>query len=226
MIILKDIAKIYPTRRGPRTVFSNINLEIQKQDRIGILGANGAGKSTLIRIIGGAEPPSRGKVERLMSTSWPLASGGAFQGSLTAIDNVKFICRIYAAPIAPAIEFVKNFTELGNYLDEPVKTYSSGMKSKLGFALSMIIDFDCYLIDESTAVGDKRFREKCRVELFEKRGERALLMVSHQMSTIKQYCNKAGVLKNGSLFMFPDVESAYEFYTGDKLLPNLNDEQL
>ena len=158
MIKLINVCKDYPTRAGPRRVLHNIDLMIHPGEKVGILGRNGAGKSTLIRLVSGAEPPTIGKIERNMSVSWPLAFSGGFQGSLTGADNVRFICRIYGVDFRPRFEFVRDFSELGIYLNEPVSSYSSGMKARLAFAISMTIDFDCYLIDEVMAVGDARFR--------------------------------------------------------------------
>ncbi len=216
MITLRNIEKIYTTRKGPRTILSKVNLDISPGEKIGILGSNGAGKSTLIRIIGGAEMPTRGRVERTMSVSWPLAFGGGFQGSLSGLDNLRFICRVYGTDIKTTTQYVREFTELGAYLNEPVKNYSSGMKAKLAFAISMTVEFDCYLIDEVIAVGDIKFQEKCKQELFEKRKDRALIVVSHQNTNIKQYCNRACVLRSGALLQFPDVESALKDYTDNK----------
>lgn len=212
MITLKNISKIYETRKGPRTILNDINLEVKKGEKIGILGGNGSGKSTLIRIISGAELPTKGKVNHEMSVSWPLAFGEAFQGSLTGLDNLRFICRVYDVDIQSTIEFVRDFTELGAYLNEPIKNYSSGMKAKLAFAISMSVEFDCYLIDEVIAVGDARFQEKCRRELFEKRADRSLIIVSHVISNIQDFCTRTCVLRDGILHQFPDVDSGYTFY--------------
>lgn len=212
MITLDNVSKVYSTREGPRTVLDGISLRIAKGEKVGILGRNGAGKSTLIRLISGAELPSSGQVHRGISISWPLAFGGAFQGSLSGLDNLRFICRIYDAPIEPAIAFVEEFSELGNYLKEPVKKYSSGMRARLAFAISMAVEFDCFLIDEIVAVGDSRFHEKCRVELFEKRSDRAMIIVSHSPDYIRSHCQHAAVLVAGKLHSFDQVEEAFSFY--------------
>ena len=212
MISLNNVTKIYQTRQGPRTVLEGINLQIAKGEKVGILGRNGAGKSTLIRLISGAELPTRGSIHRGISISWPLAFGGAFQGSLSGLDNVRFICRIYDAPIDAAINFVKEFSELGGYLHEPVKKYSSGMRARLAFAISMAIEFDCFLIDEIVAVGDSRFHEKCHAELFEKRKSRAMIIVSHSADYIREHCQRAAVLVAGKLHSFANVDEAFDFY--------------
>ncbi len=212
MIQLENIVKTYRTRKGSRVVLDNINLTVSKGQRLGILGRNGSGKSTLIRMISGAEPPTSGRVRRGISVSWPLAFGGAFQSFLTGLDNLRFICRVYGVDYKPVIPYVEEFTELGLYLREPVEHYSSGMRARLAFALSMAIEFDCFLIDEVIAVGDSRFHEKCRVELFEKRKDRTLIIVSHDPNTIRSHCETASVLVDGKLRSFEHIDEAYEYY--------------
>ena len=212
MIRLTNVSKSYATRRGSNVVLSGLNLEVGRGERLGILGCNGAGKSTLIRLISGADLPTTGTIEREMSVSWPLAFSGAFQGTLSGLDNLRFICRVYGVSSEDRIQFVRDFSELGSYLREPVKTYSSGMRSRLAFAISMAVEFDCFLIDEVVAVGDSRFRERCRVELFEKRKDRAMILVSHQKSFIKTHCTRAAVLRSGQLQHYSTLEEALEAY--------------
>jgi capsular polysaccharide transport system ATP-binding protein len=194
-----------PTQRA--TAFTRC-----RGEKIGILGRNGAGKSTLIRILSGVEKPDTGKVSQGMSISWPLAFGGGFQGSLTGLDNLKFICRVYGVDFHAKRDFVEEFAELGKFFREPTRSYSAGMRSRLAFAISMAVEFDCFLIDEIISVGDARFHAKCQAELFEKRKDRAWIMVSHQSDNIRSHCDRAGVLHNGSLRMFDDVEEAFDHY--------------
>ncbi|WP_025098467.1 ABC transporter ATP-binding protein [Burkholderia sp. A1] len=212
MIELSNVCKDYHTRQGRRRVLSDIDLRVVPGEKIGVLGRNGAGKSTLIRLISGAELPTNGRIHRSMSVSWPLAFGGAFQGSLTGMDNLRFICRVYGADAKAAEPFVQEFSELGYYLREPVKSYSAGMRARLAFAISMAIEFDCFLIDEIVAVGDSRFHAKCHHELFVKRADRALIIVSHDASYIRQHCDRAAVLQQGRLHQFDHVDDAYAFY--------------
>lgn len=218
MIELCNVTKKYKVRGGERVVLNNVSFSVSRGQKLGILGRNGAGKSTLIRIISGAELPSSGHISRKMTVSWPLAFGGAFQGSLTGYDNLRFICRIYGADFKKAKPFVEEFTELGVYLREPVKKYSSGMRSRLAFALSMAIEFDCFLIDEIVAVGDSRFHEKCRVELFEKRRDRAMILVSHDVGYMREHCESAAVLDAGELKIFESVDAAQDFYAASTAL--------
>lgn len=212
MIALENISKVYSTRHGEHTVLNGVNLRVEMGERIGILGKNGAGKSTLIRLISGVERPTSGSVYRGISISWPLAFGGAFQGSLSGLDNIRFICRVYGVPPDSVIPYVEDFSELGVYLREPVKKYSSGMRARLAFGISMAVEFDCFLIDEIVAVGDSRFQEKSRIELFEKRGDRAMIMVSHNAEFIRAHCNRAAVLSAGKLHDFENLEDAFSFY--------------
>jgi capsular polysaccharide transport system ATP-binding protein len=212
MLAFENITKVYRTRAGPRTVLDDVSLTVQRGQHVGILGRNGSGKSTLIRIVGGAEPPTSGRVKRTMRVSWPLAFGGAFQSYLTGLDNLRFVCRIYEADYERAKPFVEDFAELGSYMREPLFHYSTGMRARLAFAISLAVEFDCYLIDEVTTVGDSRFHEKCRTELFEKRKDRALIFVSHNASDIKQHCESASVLRGGKLHTFERVDDAYAFY--------------
>ena len=184
---------------------------------MGILGRNGTGKSTLIRIISGQDVPDRGRIFRGMKVSWPLAFSSGFQGSLTGLDNMRFIARIYGADHEQIRDFVEDFAELGRYFKEPVKNYSSGMQARLAFALSLAIEFDCYLIDEVTAVGDARFHQKCHLELFERRKDRAFIMVSHDPNFIQSHCDRACVLEQGRLIEFPDVAGAQDHYVNQVL---------
>ena len=212
MIEVRELTKYYRTRQGRRVVLDGVNMRLDRGRNLGILGRNGAGKSTLIRLLSGAERPTSGRIVRGMSVSWPLAFGGAFQGHLTGLDNLKFVCRVYGVDYRPLIPFVEEFTELGVYFREPVSHYSNGMVTRLAFALSMAIEFDCFLIDEAMVVGDKRFHDRCHIELFRKRRDRAFILVTHEASVIRQYCEAACVLHQGKLLHFPTVDAAYQFY--------------
>ncbi len=212
MISIENVSKTYGTRFGRRTVLDRVNLKLEKGRNVGILGRNGAGKSTLIRLLSGAEDPTSGRIHRHMSVSWPLAFTGAFQTHLTGLDNLKFVCRVYGVDWRPLVPFVEEFTELGLYFREPVMHYSVGMLMRLAFALSMAIEFDCFLIDEGLAVGDSRFGDRCHVELFQKRKDRSFILVSHDPNIIKTYCERACVLHLGRLHNFDTVDEAYDFY--------------
>jgi capsular polysaccharide transport system ATP-binding protein len=213
VIRLESVSKWYPTASGHRKVLDDVSFTLRKGQKIGILGANGAGKSTLIRVLAGVEQPSRGMVHRDMSLSWPLAFGGAFQSSLTGMDNLRFISRVYGCDEIRMLRFVEEFSELGRYLREPIKIYSSGMRARLAFALSIAVEFDCFLIDEVIAVGDQRFQEKCRDELFVKREDRSMILVSHDPKLIRQYCDFAAILDRGKLTLCASVDEAYSVYT-------------
>lgn len=212
MIACEKLCKSYPAGHGRRQILKNIDFTIRPGERVALLGRNGAGKSTLIKQIGGVELPDSGRVIRKMTNSWPLGFNGGFQGSLTGYDNARFIARIYGTSYREIKDFVEDFTELGRALAMPVKTYSSGMRFRLAFALSLAIEFDCYLIDEVILVGDQAFQQKCADELFDKRSDRALLVASHDMSTIREICDRGVVLKDGTLSAYSDIESAVEAY--------------
>ena len=218
MIIVDNVSKKYATRKGYKTVLNNISFTLHRGEKLGILGRNGAGKSTLIRLISEIEKPTSGTIKRSMSISWPLAFTGAFQGSLTGMDNLRFICRIYQTEIKKTKEYVEDFAELGEYLYEPIKKYSSGMRARLAFALSLSIEFDCYLIDEVIAVGDSRFTQKCKKELFENKKDRSLILVSHNINAIKSYCDKAMVLDEGNLYQFETIDEAYQYHNKQQKL--------
>jgi capsular polysaccharide transport system ATP-binding protein len=213
MIELRNIRKTYHARSGPVDVLRGLDLRVEKGDKVGIVGRNGAGKSTLIRLIGGIERPSSGRITQTMRISWPLAFTGAFQGALTGIDNVRFICRVYGKPYVEVIDFVEDFSQLGRFLREPVKIYSSGMRARLAFAVSLMIDFDCYLIDEVVAVGDARFQRRSHEELFEVRSDRAIILVSHDANYMRHHCDRAAVLEEGVLRHFAAVDDAVSYHS-------------
>lgn len=208
MIVCRNLSKSYFHGGRRKQVFKDLDMTVRRGDRVALLGRNGAGKSTLIKLIGGVEMPTSGSVKRSMSVSWPLGFNGGFQGSLTGYDNVRFIARIYDREYLEIKDFVEEFTELGRQLKMPVKTYSSGMRARLAFALSLAIEFDCYLIDEIILVGDHNFQRKCHIELFEKRTDRAMILASHSLETVRRFCNHAFLLNNGEGISFNDVEQA------------------
>ncbi len=212
MISCINICKDYQVHSGRRQVLSQVNFDLRSGQRLGVLGRNGAGKSTLIRIIGGVEIASSGEVRRNMTVSWPLAFTGAFQGSLSGIDNLRFICRIYDLDYGETRRFVDDFAELGQQMGEPVKTYSSGMRARLAFALSIAIEFECYLIDEVVMVGDSRFARRCQEELFEKRADRSIILVSHDMNFIRTVCDSAAIIHDGAFQIYSTVAEAIETY--------------
>jgi len=213
MINCENVTKSYPMGSGRKQVLKGLNLQVRPGEHVGFLGRNGAGKTTLIKLIGEVELPTSGKIRRDMSVSWPLGFGGGFQGSLTGYDNARFIARIYGHEYDEIRDFVEDFTELGPQLKMPVKTYSSGMRARLGFALSLAIEFDCYLIDEVIMVGDQNFHRKCHNELFEKRGDRALIFASHSSDLVREFCDRALVLHGGLGTMYSDVEEALSIYS-------------
>lgn len=195
-----------------RPLFQGLTFDVARDGRLAILGRNGQGKSTLIKMLGGILPPSEGRMDWLMSSSWPIGFGGGFQGSLSGLDNIRFLSRLYDRNYRELLDRVDSFAELGRSLRMPVKHYSSGMRARLAFGLSLAIDFDCYLIDELVAVGDARFQQKCEEELFLHRADRSYLMASHDMHLIARHCSRALIIEGGRAKMFDDIEEAVDIY--------------
>lgn len=208
----KNVSKHYVTPKGIVPIINNTSFKIEKGDNFGVLGLNGAGKSTTLRMIAGSELPSSGSVRRFVKFSWPLGFSGSFNGSLSGEENLRFACRIYGVPIEETLNYVYDFTELGKKLKQPLKTYSSGMRQKLAYGLSMAIDFEVYLIDETLAVGDKRFRKKCDLVFTEKAKHSNLILVSHDMNTIKKYSDKIMLIHEGNTTIYDDVDEAISMY--------------
>lgn len=215
MIELRNVTKSYPTPHGRRYVFRDLSFSFPLGTSIGLIGHNGAGKSTLMRLLGGIDKPDSGQIITDARISWPVALGGGFQGSLSGRDNVKFVCRIYGITgeaMREKVRFVEEFAEIGEYFDLPVRSYSSGMRSRIAFGLSMAFDFDYYLIDEVMAVGDAQFRNKCQA-LFRRRLESAqLILVSHIMNDIKQYCDVVVLVSRGRATLYEDVAAGIAAY--------------
>jgi capsular polysaccharide transport system ATP-binding protein len=216
MLELINLTKRYPTPLGRRTVIRGLNLTVPKGRNVGLIGPNGAGKSTLMRLIGGAELPDEGRVVCRARISWPIGLTGGFQGSLTGRDNARFVCRIHAATgelMKEKLAFVESFAEIGDAFDLPVKNYSSGMRSRLSFGLAMAFDFDLYLIDEITAVGDAAFRKKSRAVLEERLSRANVIYTSHNMDEIARLCNQVVLLQPGAQpLVFDDVRAGIAAY--------------
>ena len=207
-----DVVKVYETRVGPRRVLDGVNLQLKRGESLGVMGRNGAGKSTLTRVLGGLEHVDSGEVRRGMSVSWPLGYSGAFQGSLTGADNVRFIARIYNKNIDEMLDAVQAFADLGVYFRMPVKTYSAGMRARLAFGVSLAVDFECYLVDEITGAGDHRFTEKTQAAMHERKARGAMLMISHDPGTLRAYCDRGAVLHAGKLTMYDSIDEMIDAY--------------
>jgi len=214
VIELRNIYKSYRTAAGPNLVLDDVCLHLSPCESIGLIGRNGAGKSTLLRIIGGAEMPDYGEVIRRGRISWPIGFAGGFNRTLSGEENCRFVARIYGQDVDRVIDETRDFAEIGNYFYEPVRTYSSGMRARLAFGLSMAIDFDLYLVDEITAVGDKRFKQKCLEAFYDRQQRSGLIMVSHNLDTLREYCQRCGFLHRGRMRIFNSVDEASEQYEG------------
>jgi capsular polysaccharide transport system ATP-binding protein len=212
-IRVSDLVKEYHTPIGRRRVLDGISFDVGKGERIAIVGRNGAGKTTLFKMLSGVERPTSGTIERGLYMSWPLGFSGGLSGEMTGRDNARFIGRLYDKPIDEVIGFVDDFAELGAQLDVPVRDYSTGMQARLNFALTLAIDFECFLIDEVLSVGDQRFHRKCHEALFVTRKDCAMILISHDVHIIREFCSKVLVLKSGRGRVFGDVEFALKIYT-------------
>lgn len=213
MIKIENLTKSYRTPQGRHYVFKDLNIEIPSGKSVALIGRNGAGKSTLLRMIGGIDRPDSGSITTDKTISWPVGLSGGFQGSLTGRENVKFVARLYAKQeeLKEKVAFVEEFAELGKYFDMPIKTYSSGMKSRLGFGLSMAFEFDYYLVDEVTSVGDSSFKQKCAKYFKGLNKKSNFLMVSHSLNSLKEFCDCAIYIgKDNEANYFEDIEKALE----------------
>jgi len=211
-IELHDVHMSYRVKNGVHQVLKGLTFDIPQNKSLGILGRNGAGKSTLIKILSGVIKPQKGKViYNGLDVSWPVGKP-ALQGSLTGVNNIKFFCRLLGKPIQETIDFCEDFAELGKYMNMPVRTYSSGMKTRLGFAISMMADYDTLLVDEGFNAGDARFTKKMK-DLFEKKREKTnMICVSHSGRIIREFCDYAAILQDGKLEFHNRVGVAVNIY--------------
>ncbi|KXG87415.1 ABC transporter ATP-binding protein [Agrobacterium bohemicum] len=212
MIKFENVSKYFKTKSHKKVILQGVSLEFKSGHSYGILGVNGAGKSTTMKMIAGTILPNSGVIKKDLRVSWPLGFAGGFSGQMTGKENLNFVARAYGENVKRVSSFVEDFAELGDYINAPFRTYSSGMAARLAFGLSMAIEFDCYLVDEITAVGDARFQQRCKDEFESRRKNSDLIMISHGMSTIHSYCDKCYLLVDGRMIFYDDVEHAIEAY--------------
>lgn len=212
MIYFRNVSKHFKTRNHKKIVLDRINFEFQSGISYGILGVNGAGKSTTLKMIAGTILPNAGRIKKTVRVSWPLGFANGFHPEMTGKENLNFVSRAYGEDVRRVARFVDEFAELGDYINAPIRTYSSGMIARLAFGLSMAVEFDCYLVDEITAVGDARFQKRCRTAFDSRRKNADIIMVSHSMETIKDYCDKGMLLVDGRVMVYDNVEHAIEAY--------------
>lgn len=208
MITFENVFKTYRLQGKSKVIAQDINAVFPDRTSIALLGRNGAGKSSLLRMIAGTMRPDKGEIRSNGSISWPVGFAGSFHGDLTGAQNARFIGRIYGVNTDTLLDFVEDFAGLGQHFNLPFRTYSSGMRSRLAFGVSMGIRFDTYLIDEVTSVGDANFRAKCDELLGERLKTSNAVVVSHAMPTLRKLCNAGAVLENGQLTYFESVEDA------------------
>lgn len=218
MIEIKNLYKRYHNHHGSDWVLKDISLTIPTGVSVGLIGANGAGKSTLLRLIAGMDTPERGEVIRHSRVSWPVGLSGGMQSNMTGRQNVKFVARVQGSgseEVKRIIQFVEDFAEIGSAFDEPIRTYSSGMRSRISFGLSLAFDFDVYISDEATAVGDRAFKAKAKDLFQSKVGEASLIMVSHSEGILKDLCQAGLYLKGGKAHWYDDINDAIKAYHED-----------
>lgn len=208
MIHLENVSKSYLANGHRKVLLDNVSLTLPRGRSVALLGRNGAGKSTLLAMIGGAIEPDAGSISYDVQVSWPLGFGGFFQGSLTGAQNARFVARIYGLDTDEMLASVARFSELGHFLHMPVRTYSSGMRARLAFATSMAVNFDVYLIDEITSVGDSSFKRKSALAFREKSGQADIIMVSHSVGALRQFCEAGIVLERGTMTFYDDLDEA------------------
>ena len=212
MITFENLQKSFWTRDGPKHIACDINAVFPSGVSVALLGRNGAGKSTIMQMIGGSEKPDGGRIRIRGSMSWPVGFAGSFHRDLSGQQNVRFIARVYGVNSDELVAFVEDFAELGAHFQLPVRHYSSGMKSRLAFGVSIGIPFDTYLVDEVTSVGDASFRQKSRLVFEERMRTAGSVVVTHSMSEVRALCRAGAVLEAGTLTYFDDVEEAIAQY--------------
>lgn len=212
MLKFQNVSKFYKQKGVRKDILTNFSFEFPQGKNVGIMGRNGVGKSTFMRLMAGTEPPDSGHIYRSLRVSWPLGFAGGFNGSMTGLENVRFVSRIYGQDPKEIVEYVQEFSELGKSLRLPIKSYSSGMRARLAFGLSMAINFDLYLVDEITAVGDENFKKKSQAVFRDKLAHSQIAMVSHSHTTIRDYCDCGLLLEPGRVRFFDDVEALISEY--------------
>ena len=212
MIRFEGVTKSYLVRGVRHVVLDDVSFCLPPRSRVGILGANGAGKSSLLRLAAGAEMPERGRILREGRVSFPVGFTGTFHRHISARENVGFLARLYGMDVAAVTAWVEDFVELGRYFDMPVGTFSSGMYQRVAIATSFAFDFDVYLVDEALETGDARFRRKCAAAFDERMKTASLLLVSHNVQTIRQHCESAAVIHRGRVVGFPTIDEALDHY--------------
>jgi capsular polysaccharide transport system ATP-binding protein len=212
VIRFKNVSKHFKTQKHKKIILDHVDFEFDGNYSYGVLGVNGAGKSTTLRMIAGTMLPNSGTITKNIRVSWPLGFAAGFNAMLTGKENLQFVARAYGEDVVRVLRFVEDFAEIGDYINAPVRTYSSGMMARLAFGLSMAIEFECYLVDEITAVGDARFQKRCRTAFASRRKNSNVIMVSHSMNTIEEFCDRGVLLVDGRMMLYEDVEQAIAAY--------------
>ncbi|MCH2094009.1 MAG: ABC transporter ATP-binding protein [Rhodobacteraceae bacterium] len=225
MIQLENLTKVFFTNGQSKVIADDISVVFPAKRAVGLLGRNGAGKSSLLRMIAGTLDPTSGTIRNTGSMSWPVGFAGSFHPELTGLQNIRFIGRVYGVDTDELVEFVEDFAELGKHFDLPTRTYSSGMRSRLAFGLSMGIRFDTYLVDEVTSVGDAAFRKKSEAVFKERMQDSGSILVSHGTAMLRRNCDMGAVLENGKLTFYEDINEAIEVHETNMDAVTLDDDE-
>ncbi len=215
MIVFDNVTKYFPTKHGRKYILRDVSLTLKTGENVGVIGPNGAGKTTMMRLICGVDIPNAGRIDTTYFLSWPMGLAGGLQGAMSGRENAKFVCRILGEPedrLAEKLAFIQDFAEIGSDFDLPVQNYSNGMRARLNFAISMGFKFDCYVVDELTAVGDQRFREKSAKFFKDKRDEACFIKVSHNLKELEDECDSALFIMDGKLYYFPEIREGIQSY--------------
>ena len=215
MIVFDNVTKYFPTKHGRKYILRDVSLTLKTGENVGVIGPNGAGKTTMMRLICGVDIPNAGRIDTTYFLSWPMGLAGGLQGAMSGRENAKFVCRILGEPedqLAEKLAFIQDFAEIGSDFDLPVQNYSTGMRARLNFAISMGFKFDCYVVDELTAVGDQRFREKSAKFFKDKRDEACFIKVSHNLKELEDECDSALFIMDGELYYFPEIREGIQSY--------------
>ncbi len=213
MIEFSNVSKSFWTGKTRKIILDRASFRIEPGNSLGILASNGTGKTTIINMMAGLEKPDEGQVTRTSRISFPLGFMGGIVNKHTATENSRYIARLYGLDADYVESFCRWLSNIAEYFDMPVGTYSSGMRGRFSFALMLALEFDIYLIDEGMpATTDVEFNRKAGQILRQRLSKATVVVVSHQPATLEKFCRSAAVLRNGQLYMFETLEEAKRLY--------------
>ena len=213
MLEFENVSKSFWTGTQRKVILDRVSFRVDLGQSLGILAPNGTGKTTLINMMAGLEKPDEGEIRRSCRISFPLGFMGGVVTKHSAVENSRYIARLYGLDPDYVEAFCRWLCDLGEYFDQPIGTYSSGMRARFSFALLLALDFDIYLIDEGMPSStDVEFNRKAGDLLKERLRTTTIIIVSHQPSTLEAFAKQAAVLMGGQLHMFDSLEEAKQLY--------------